>query len=150
MVEGRLDVGGAVAFWTLAEWTDRDRLRAGLTPLGLEKFVPEPRPAPAVLRDALEEVVGGPRVLVRPLAGRDGFAVVRGDRGAARNAYALAHPLPQVYPAGGGDSARRRDSRPSQPGSCQGRAERRRSVVRRCPTRCPDRFSLARRQPTRR
>src|SRR5687768_10763397 len=88
MVEGNLEIGGAVAFWTLAEWTDRDRLRGGLAPLGLDQYVPDPRPASAVLRDALEEVLGGPRVLVRPLAGRDGFAVVREDRGAARNAYA--------------------------------------------------------------
>ena len=56
--------------------------------LGLEPFVPDPRPAPACLRDALDDVLGGPRVLVRPLATRDGFAVVREDRGLAANAYA--------------------------------------------------------------
>jgi hypothetical protein len=55
--------------------------------LGLEALVPEPRPAPAALRAALEEVFGGPRVLVRPLASRDGFAVVREDRGLASNQY---------------------------------------------------------------
>ena len=88
MVEGSLDVGGAVAFWSLAEFTDRDRLRSGFDALGLGAFVPDERPAPAVLRDALEEVLGGPRVLVRPLAARDGFAVVREDRGTAANAYA--------------------------------------------------------------
>src|SRR5689334_7372009 len=88
MVEGHLDVGGAVAFWSLAESSDRDKLAAGFAALGLGSFVPEPRPAPAVLRDALEEVLGGPRVLVRPLAARDGFAVVREDRGTSANAYA--------------------------------------------------------------
>lgn len=88
MVEGHLDVGGAVAFWSLAESSDRDTLAAGFAALGLEGFVPEERPAPAVLRDALEESLGGPRVLVRPLAARDGFAVVREDRGTAANAYA--------------------------------------------------------------
>ena len=88
MVESHLDVGGAVVFWSLAEWTDRDRLAALFSPLGLEPLVPEPRPAPACLRAALEEVMGGPRVLVRPLASRDGFAVVREDRGLSANLYA--------------------------------------------------------------
>lgn len=88
MVESSLDVGGAVVFWSLADATDRDRLRVGFAPLGLEAFVPDPRPPAAVLREALDEVLGGPRVLVRPLAARDGFAVVREDRGTAANAYA--------------------------------------------------------------
>jgi hypothetical protein len=88
MVESHFDVGGAVVFWSLAEWSDRDRLAALFAPLGLESLVPEPRPAPACLRAALEEVLGGPRVLVRPLASKDGFAVVREDRGLAANLYA--------------------------------------------------------------
>ena len=88
MTEGHLDVGGAVVFWSLADGTDRDRLRDGFTPLDLSEFVPDERPASAVLKDALESVLGGPRVLVRPLAARDGFAVVREDRGTAANAYA--------------------------------------------------------------
>jgi hypothetical protein len=49
--------------------------------------VPEPRPAPSVLRDALEETLGGPRVLIRPLSDRDGFSVVREDRGRLANSY---------------------------------------------------------------
>jgi hypothetical protein len=89
MVEGNIDVGGAVVFWSLADATDRDKLCAGFRPLGLESFMPEPRAASAVLRDALEETLGGPRVLVRPLAARDGFAVVTEDRGAAANTYAV-------------------------------------------------------------
>ena len=88
MTEGHLDVGGAVVFWSLADGTDRDRLRDGFTSLDLGEFVPDERPASAVLKDALESVLGGPRVLVRPLAARDGFAVVREDRGTAANAYA--------------------------------------------------------------
>jgi hypothetical protein len=87
MVENRLDVGGAVTFWSLADWSDRARLEAALLANGLGAFAPDPRPAPACLRDALEQVLGGPRVLVRPLAARDGFAVVREDRGVAANAY---------------------------------------------------------------
>ena len=87
MVESHLDVGGAVTFWSLADWSDRPRLHAAFARAGLDAFVPDPRPAPACLRDALEDVLGGPRVLVRPLASRDGFAVVREDRGVAANAY---------------------------------------------------------------
>jgi hypothetical protein len=88
MVENHLDIGGAVTFWSLAAWTDRRRLADALTPLGLEAHVPEPRPAPAALKDALEHTFAGPRVLVRPLSGRDGFAVVREERGPAGNRYA--------------------------------------------------------------
>ena len=87
MIDRGLDVGGAVTFWSLADWSDRARLRDAFDALGLAAFVPDPRPAPACLRDALEDVLGGPRVLVRPLATRDGFAVVNEDRGAADNAY---------------------------------------------------------------
>src|SRR5437763_1609167 len=88
MVAGRLDVGGAVVFWSVADTTDRRRLVNALLPLGLESYAPLPRPAPAAPRDALEQTLGGPRVLVRPLAGRDGFAVVREDRGSSGNRYA--------------------------------------------------------------
>jgi hypothetical protein len=90
MVESRLDVGGGVVVWSLADWTDRLRLTAAFRSLGLGSFVPEPRPPSAALKDALENVLGGPRVLVRPLATRDGFAVVTEDRGLAQNQYATA------------------------------------------------------------
>lgn len=73
MIESNLEVGGAVVFWSASAFTDRDKLTAGLAPLGLDHFVPDPRPHASVLRDALEEALGGPRVLVRPLADRDGF-----------------------------------------------------------------------------
>ena len=89
MVESHLDVGGAVTFWSLADWSNRPRLQAAFAAIGLDAFVPDPRPAPACLKDALEDVLGGPRVLVRPLAARDGFAVVQEDRGVAANAYAI-------------------------------------------------------------
>ena len=101
MTEGHLDVGGAVVFWSLADGTDRERLRNDFTSLDLATFVPDERHAPAVLRDALDEVLGGPRVLVRPLASRDGFAVVREDRGTAANVYAttmVAKVLPTDPP----------------------------------------------------
>ena len=87
MIENHLDIGGGVVFWTLADWTDRDKLRDEFLSLGLESYVPDPRVPAAVLRDALEEVLGGPRVLVRPLADRDGFTVIKEERGRARNDY---------------------------------------------------------------
>jgi hypothetical protein len=87
MVESRLDVGGAIVFWNLAEWTHRDQLITHWKALGLEAIVPDQRLAPAALRSALEDIFGGPRVLVRPLASRDGFAVVRKDRGRDANQY---------------------------------------------------------------
>jgi hypothetical protein len=87
MPESHIDIGGAVVFWSLAEWTDRERLHAGLEPLALGHFVPEPRAATACLKDALDEVLGGPRTLIRPLARRDGFAVVQEQRGEQGNVY---------------------------------------------------------------
>jgi hypothetical protein len=87
MVENHLDIGGAIVFWNLAEWTDRGRLRALWAALDLEPLVPDPRPAPGVLRSALESIFAGPRVLIRPLASRDGFTVVREDRGLDSNRY---------------------------------------------------------------
>jgi hypothetical protein len=90
MVENQLDIGGAVVFWSISESSDRHRLRQGFAPLGLEDYVPEPRPASAALRDALEEVLGGRQTLVRPLSARDGFTVVREERGVSENSYATA------------------------------------------------------------
>ena len=87
MIESQIEVGGGVVFWALAEWTDRDVLHAGLAALGRERFLPPARPPASALREALEDALGGPRVLVRPLAKRDGFAVVREDRDDAGSTY---------------------------------------------------------------
>jgi hypothetical protein len=87
MVRSDLDVGGAVVFWALADWSNRQRLEAEFNALGIAALVPDPRPAAACLRSALDDAFAGPRVLVRPLASRDGFAVVKEDRGPAANRY---------------------------------------------------------------
>lgn len=87
MIETSMDIGGAVVFWTAAELTSRQKFQASFDALGLGSYVPDPRPDSAVLRQALEDVYGGPRTLVRPLADRDGFAVVREDRGTIENQY---------------------------------------------------------------
>jgi hypothetical protein len=78
---------GLVVFWTLSEFTDRRRLMAAWSQAGFNKYVPEARANVAVLRDALAEVFAGSRFLVRPLAARTGFAVVREDRGQDENSY---------------------------------------------------------------
>lgn len=87
MIENNLDVGGAVVFWSIAEWTDRTRLAEKLGALELHALVPDPRSATSALRVALDETLGGPRMLIRPLASKDGFAVVQEDRGLAANQY---------------------------------------------------------------
>jgi hypothetical protein len=87
LVESTIEIGGAVVFWSLSEWTSRDRLKEGFEAAGLAAFVPVPRQPAAALRDALKEVLGGPHVLVRPLRSRDGFVVVEEDRGEHGNHY---------------------------------------------------------------
>ena len=87
MIESDLHAGGAVVFWSAAPHTRRVEFARRLTELGLGEFAPEARPETSILRDALEGVYGGPRTLVRPLEGRDGFAVVREERGRAGNLY---------------------------------------------------------------
>lgn len=87
MREQAIELGGAVVYWSLAEWTDRARLHDGFATAGFAAHVPDARPLAAVLRDALKEAAGGPGVLVRPLRTRDGFAVVEERRGEAANAY---------------------------------------------------------------
>jgi hypothetical protein len=79
---------GLVVFWSLSEFTDRARLNAGWTAAGFNHAVPEPRANVSVLKDALTDVFAGSRFLVRPLAARTGFAVVREDRGQDENSYA--------------------------------------------------------------
>jgi hypothetical protein len=87
MVESTIEIGGAVVFWSLSEWTSRERLKEGFEAAGLAAFLPDPRQPAAALRDALEEVLGGPHILVRPLRSRDGFVVVEEDRGEDGNHY---------------------------------------------------------------
>jgi hypothetical protein len=80
-LEQKLPLNGIVTFWTLADLTQRSVLKDAFEAAALDQFVPEPRPPAGALRDALEEVCGGSRTLIRPLQTRDGFAVVREERG---------------------------------------------------------------------
>jgi hypothetical protein len=78
---------GLVTFWTLAEWTDISRLREEWGAAGLEGYVPDQRAPVACLKDALAETFGGSQVLIRSLASKNGFVVVREQRGTEDNAY---------------------------------------------------------------
>jgi hypothetical protein len=74
MTDRQLSLGGLITFWTLCEWTHRDRLLSGLQLLGLGKYCPEPRTGLACLRDALGIVFKDGKFFIRALK-RDGFAV---------------------------------------------------------------------------
>lgn len=78
---------GCVTFWTLSEHSNIEKLKESWDNLGFGKFVPEPRAPLACLKDALVDVVGNSRVLIRPLASKQGFVVVDEERGADENAY---------------------------------------------------------------
>jgi hypothetical protein len=80
-LEQKLPLGGLITYWQLADLTQRSLLKDAFEAAGLDRFVPDPRPPAGALRDALEEVCGGSRTLIRPLQTRDGFAVVREERG---------------------------------------------------------------------
>ena len=87
MVNVATQIDGAVVYWSLSSFFDRDKLMKGWWPLGLENDVPERRAAVTCLKDALLEVFGGTRVLIRPHAAKNGFSVVSENRGADDNTY---------------------------------------------------------------
>lgn len=78
---------GLVIYWSLTRWSSRSRLKDLWGEAGYSQYVPEPRPNISCLRDALNEVFGGSRHLVRRLATRTGFTVVHEERGENENAY---------------------------------------------------------------
>src|SRR5262249_45696180 len=80
MIHRNLRLGAVVTFWTCGEWSRPAVIEVGLTALGFDQFVPERRGKGAALRDALEKVCGGPRLMVRPTKEKDGFCVVEEER----------------------------------------------------------------------
>lgn len=105
----KFTTGGLVTFWTLAEFTDRARLAAAWESAGFGEAVPEERAKVSVLKDALAEVFQGTHFLVRPLATRNGFAVVREDRGSEQNSYnavVTAKVIDDADPVLTGDTSR--------------------------------------------
>lgn len=87
IVNESLRIGGAITLWNLSEFSDQRDLEDGLARLGLEKFAPARRPPVAALREAMQEVVGGPRILIRPLDDKNGWCAVKEDRGKHVNQY---------------------------------------------------------------
>lgn len=79
MSEQEVSIAGAVTYWTLAEFSDSDKLSAGLEAIGLGPYAPVP-PTPLVaVKRALVETFTKRKHLVRPLAG-DKYAVVREEK----------------------------------------------------------------------
>lgn len=88
MIESQnLKIGGAVVFWSVGEHTDRNILLSGWTRQGMEKYIPDPRPAMGALKDALGQVYPGSDKLIRPLKEKDGFVVKLEERGKDDNSY---------------------------------------------------------------
>ncbi len=80
---------GGIAFWTLPEYVDREAVKKALESVSPEyaALVPGPRPASAILKEAMQEVFAGSRTLIRPLKSRNGFTAVKESRGDDDNQY---------------------------------------------------------------
>lgn len=88
MKDATATIAGAVTYWSLAEWSDVDRIRAALAAMALEGFAPAPPTPTVALRRALSEVFRRRSKLVRPL--REGrFAVVDEERAGDDLEYAI-------------------------------------------------------------
>lgn len=87
---GTIRVDGGIIMWSLTEYTYLQPMRDGLSKLGYDKFLPEQRSLGASLKDALLEVCGGARSIIRPLKsdkGTDGFMVLKEKRDTEQNEY---------------------------------------------------------------
>jgi hypothetical protein len=82
-----LGIGGAVVFWKMASKTDHDELCGGLGDLGLHDFMPDPRKPLSLLKEALGLTFDAGCYLIRPLASKDGYAVVKEEKGKDENQY---------------------------------------------------------------
>jgi hypothetical protein len=88
MIENKsLRIGGGITLWNLSEYTDQAMLEDRLAALGLKDFAPPTRTPVSALREAVAHQVGGPRVLIRPLEGNDGWVATQETRGAVVNQY---------------------------------------------------------------
>ena len=82
-----ITVGSAITLWELSEFSDQHTLETGLIELGMGEFAPAPRSNVASLHSALKEVMGGTRILIRPLDDEMGWCVVKEERGQTVNQY---------------------------------------------------------------
>lgn len=87
MVSNGLRIGGAIVFWSLGDYFYRRLIQEGWDALGFAKYVPQPRPHTASLKDALGQIVGTRQRLIRPLKNRDGFSVTEEIAGEYANSY---------------------------------------------------------------
>jgi hypothetical protein len=90
MENKNLRVDGAIIMWSLAETSYLAAIRDGLANLGYGSYIPTARTFAAALRDALREVCGNSKTLIRPLAtegGTEGFVVVSENRGTDNNEF---------------------------------------------------------------
>lgn len=87
MQEQTLKVDGVLTFWSVGKYTHLETLAEGLTALGYADCVPEPRTPSAALKDALVHCFKGRDYEVKSLKNRDGFEVIRIDRGDVANRY---------------------------------------------------------------
>lgn len=87
MTETGMKIGGAVTFWSLSGTTLREQLASRWEDAGFKDFIPPPPGAVAALHDALDDVLAGPRMMVRPLYTKDGWTVVEEQRGTEENKY---------------------------------------------------------------
>ena len=81
MTHSKLRIGGAVVYWRLSPQTSLPMLADGLTALGLEQSIPEPRTPLSCLRAALADIYTPAdkdiRLVVRPIRNEfRGFVVV--------------------------------------------------------------------------
>lgn len=83
----KLKVGGGVVFWRLAAFTSQPKLKELLEEIGFGSLSPDRRQMTACLRDAMESSVATTRALIRPLAKKDGFALIEEKRGEQENDY---------------------------------------------------------------
>lgn len=81
--------GGGMVFWTSASWSDQTKLKASLDAIGLGDYAPKPMALGVALKESLEEVMrnGTKNILIRPLAGDNGFCVMQEQKGATANQY---------------------------------------------------------------
>lgn len=86
MKEQKLKVGGGVVMWSVNA-SDRKKLESGFANIGLAGIMPRERTPKAVLNAALKMRYADSKTLVRPLAKKDAFTVVREQRGESQNDY---------------------------------------------------------------
>lgn len=87
MINGHIEAGGILTFWSIADYSDLQTIQDGLAGLGLGDLTPLPRTKPAALKSALQTVFRGRDYKVEVLDEKDAFEVIHITRGERRNVY---------------------------------------------------------------